>query len=281
MKIILIGASSYVGSRIYFDLKDKFEIVGTYNNNPLSKSFIKLDITKKDDVLQVFREVKPEVVIHVANYSSPRSAVNNEENFIKLNDEGTNNVVVGANEIGAKVIFISSQAANNVADLYGKLKAKSEVMVAATQSGYLILRPSYIVGFSPNTTNPRPFNRILKCIDDRNVIGEFDTSWKLQPTYVGHLSQMIDRAIITKVWNRAIPMFIDELVTQYQIAKDILGSFDIEVKETDQHITIPPSRDSLEEFNTFGFFPHTYREMIETITKEIKERNKFKLDLIS
>jgi nucleoside-diphosphate-sugar epimerase len=50
MKILLIGASSYVGARIYFDLKDSYEVVGTYNNNLLSKSFVKLDITDSHDV---------------------------------------------------------------------------------------------------------------------------------------------------------------------------------------------------------------------------------------
>ncbi len=179
MKILLIGASSYVGARIYFDLKDKFKIIGTYNKNPLLKTFVRLDITDRNDVLKVFNEIKPEIVIHVANYPSPRSAVNNEDNFIKLNDVGTTNVVESANEIGAKLIFISSQAANNATDIYGKLKAKSEELVTKTKAGYLIFRPSMIVGFSPNTTNPRPFNRILKCLDDRGTTSEFDTSFKI------------------------------------------------------------------------------------------------------
>lgn len=277
MKIILIGASSYVGARIYFDLRDKYKIIGTYNNNPLSDSFTKLNITNEEEVSRVFNEIKPDIIIHVANYPSFRYAVNNENNFIKLNDNGTTYVVENANEIEAKIIFISSQAANNPNDIYGKLKVKSEALVATTKAGYLILRPTMIVGFSPNTINPRSFNRILKCLDDRTTIGEFDTSWKLQPTYIGHLSQVIEKTININSWNKVIPVFIDKLVTQYQIAQDILNKFDIKVGQVDQHINIPPSKDDLKEFNSFDLFPHTYKEMIALIVQEIRERDKFKL----
>lgn len=277
MKLLLIGASSYVGARIFFDLKNSHDVVGTYCHNPLSHSFIKLDITDKKDVSEVFHAIKPEAIIHVANYPSPRSAINNEENFTKLNDTGTTNVVESANEIGAKIVFISSQAANVATDIYGKLKAKSETLVTTTSAGYLILRPSLILGMSPNITNPRPFNRILKCLDDRTTVGAFDTSWKLQPTYIGHLSYIIEKTITDNTWNKSIPVFIDTLVTQYTIARDILDPFGVHVTQDDQHISIPPSNDDLSILNAFNFSPHTYSEMIDVIIQEIKERNKFRI----
>lgn len=276
MKVLIIGASSYVGARIYFDLKNKYEIVGTYNTNPLSKSFVKLNITNKDEVIKTFKEIKPNVIIHVANFPSPRNAINNEDNFKKLNDEATKFIVEGANETEAKLIFISSQAANNATDLYGQLKAKSEELVKNVKAGYLVIRPSYIIGFSPNVTNPRPFNRILKCFDNK-TIGEFDTSWKLQPTYLGHISQIIEKTIDNNIWNTVIPVFIDEIVTQYQIALDVLGRFGLSVKQTDQHIDIPPSKDRLKIFHSFNLNPHTYKEMIEKVITEIRNKDKFKI----
>lgn len=277
MKLLLIGASSYVGARIFFDLKSKHNVIGTYHKNPLSQSFIKLDITNNNDVSEVFHTVNPDVIIHVANYPSPRSAVNNVENFIKLNETGTIHVVKGANEIGAKVIFISSQAASLATEIYGMLKAKSEVLVSTTKAGYLIIRPSLILGMSPNTTNPRSFNRMLKCLDDTSTVGIFDSSWKLQPTYIGHLSQVIEKTIVVNTWNRAIPVFINTLVTQYKIAQDILGSFSVNVNQDDQRILIPPSRDDIRMFTSFDLSPHTYSEIIDVIIQEIKERNKFRI----
>jgi len=275
--ILITGASSYVGARVYFDLKDKYDLIGTYFSNPLSKSFIKLDLSDKDAVARLFSDKKPDLIVHVANFPSPRSAVNNEENFIKLNETSTKYMVEVANNIGAKMIFISSQAANNPDNIYGQLKARSETMVKQVEAGYLILRPSLVVGFSPNTTNPRPFNKILKCLDDKSAIGEFDTSWKLQPSYIGHLSQIIDKAIQNNIWNRIVPVFINEITTQYQIAHDVLEPFGISVKKIDQQINIPLSQDDLTEMNNLELLPHSYKEMIDAIIDEIRNRDAFNL----
>lgn len=275
--ILISGASSYAGARIYFDLKDKYNLIGTYFNNPLSGSFSKLDLSDKEAVTQFFSDKKPDIIVHVANFPSPRNAVNNEENFTKLNETSTEYIVEAANTIGAKLIFISSQAANNPDNIYGKLKVKSEDLVKKVKAGYLILRPSLMVGFSPNTTNPRPFNRILSCLDNKSVVGEFDTSWKLQPSYVGHLSQAIDKAIQNDIWNKTIPIFINEVITQYQIAHDILEPFGVFVKEVDQQMDIPLSPEDLTDMNSLELNPNTYQEMVELIVKEIKSRDKFKL----
>lgn len=278
MKTVLItGASSYVGARIYFDLKDKYTLVGTYFHHPLSTKFLPVNLAVREEVRKAFTKVKPDVIIHVANYPSPRSAVNNEENFIALNKKATEYVVKCANDIKAKVIFISSQAASNPSDLYGQLKAVSEEKVKSVRAGYLILRPSLIVGFSPNTINDRPFNRMLRCLDDRTKIAEFDSSWKLQPTYIGHLSWVIDKAILGNIWNKVIPVFINEVVTQYQIAYDILDHFGATVKPIDLQFHIPLSKDDVTYFEELDLSPHSYHKMIETIIGEIKNRKHYTL----
>lgn len=277
MKILLIGANSYVGARLFYDLRSSFQIIGTYHKEQFFHEFFQLDITSRESLSNIFSNIKPDIVIHAANYPSPSNAVNNEEAFRSLNDKGTQNVVEFSNKFGSKLIFISSQAANNPSNLYGELKLKSEMLAKQVTNGYLILRPSYIVGFSPNTSNPRPFNKILKCIDDPKTIAEFDISWKLQPTYLGHLSAVIKWIINTDNWNQEVPVFIDELVTQYQIASDILSSFEIEVNKIDLGINIPPSRDSLDFFNSMQLPPRTYAEMIEIVVSEIRNRDKFRL----
>jgi len=275
--LLLTGASSYVGARIYFDLKGKYNLIGTYFHHPLSTKFLHVNLTDREEVSEIFKEVKPDIIVHVANYSSPKSVVNNEENFIALNKKATEYVVECANDIGAKVVFISSQAASNPSDLYGQLKAVSEGQVKSVHAGYLILRPSLIVGFSPNTINDRPFNRILRCLDGRTNTGEFDTSWKLQPTYIGHISRIIEKAVQNNVWNKTIPIFINELVTQYQMARDILGRFGMSVRPIDLHFHIPPSKDDLTVFKEFDLPPYSYSEMIEVIVSEIKNRKEFVL----
>src|SRR4030042_4024236 len=138
-KILLTGASSYVGARIYEDLKNKYGLVGTYFQHQLFPELVQLDLTDKRAVEQIISQQKPKIIIHVANYPSVKEAANNEPGYIKLNKEATETLVGMAKKIGAKRIFISSFAALNTSDIYGKLKLESEEIVKQPNAGYLIL----------------------------------------------------------------------------------------------------------------------------------------------
>ena len=103
-KILVIGASSYVGARIYFDLKSKFDVFGTYFRHQLSTNFVHIDITDKEEVEKVISEHKPTVIIHVANNASARWCEANSEKAVLLNQTATQFVVDSANKVGAVVI---------------------------------------------------------------------------------------------------------------------------------------------------------------------------------
>ena len=276
MKVLLIGANGYLGARLFFDLRGSFDVVGTYNKTQFFKDFIQLDITNEQQVIDVFKAQKPDIVIQTANYPSPRPAADNPEAYSRLNLDSTKYIVDAANEVGAKVIFISSFAALNPDNIYGELKLKSEGIVKETKAGYLVLRPSLILGVSPNTTNDRPFNRVLRCLD-KNDPGEFDTSWQFQPTYIGHISKVVKTAIDKNVFNEAVHVFCPSIQTQYSIAKYILEPFGIEVKEIDKKMNMPVQERSEDELTSLGLPTCSYEEMINKIHEEIKNREKFRL----
>ena len=179
MKILITGASSYVGARIYSDLKKKFEVIGTYYTNKLFPELELLDIRNKSEVEKFVQKTKPDIIIHIAANASGSWCEQNPEQAIAINQAGTQNITDAANDFNAKVIFISSLAIANVESLYGRTKIAGENFVKNVKEGYVILRPSLIVGFSPNTTNDRPFNRFLKNIT-KQTPAIYDTSWKFQ-----------------------------------------------------------------------------------------------------
>src|SRR3989338_2131857 len=203
MKILLIGASSYLGARLYFDLKSRFEVKGTFSSHQLSKELIQLDITSKPDIERIIFEFKPEVIIHVANNASAKWCDANPEKAVLLNQTASQYLVDSANNVGSKIIYISTMGAINPSNLYGKTKLKSEEIIKTAKNGYLILRPSLILGYSPNITNDRPFNRLLKNLDEKTP-AIYDTSWKFQPTFIGHISEVIESAINQKIINQSI-----------------------------------------------------------------------------
>lgn len=278
MKILIIGASSYVGARIYFDLYKEFDVVGTYNSSQLSKSFIKLDITDNVDVETVLEREKPDYIIDIAASANSRWCESNPNEAVLLNEKSTQYIVDVANKINSKIIYISSFAAFNPDNIYGKTKYNSEQIVKKTKSGWVILRPSLILGFSPNTENDRPFNRLLKNLDE-GTPAEYDTSWKFQPTYLGHLSEVISEIIKKNIQNQLIPVAVEDLKSRYDTANDILSPFGVKVTPIDNHDTAHFSeKKDLSLLKKLGLPTYTYSQMIEKIIFETRDRELFKLD---
>jgi dTDP-4-dehydrorhamnose reductase len=274
MKILVLGASSYVGARIYFDLKRKYEVTGTYSSNKLSEKFVKLDITDREAVLKEVADIRPDVIVHSANNANARWCEANPEAAQLLNVKSTEYIVDAANLVNAKLVYISSFAAMNLGNVYGRSKLSSEEITKKTKAGWIILRPSYIVGYSPNTVNDRPFNRLLRNLDD-GVKAEYDTSWKFQATWVGHLSGVIAGCIENNIVNEMIPVASPELKSRFDVANDILTPLGVTVHPVDKKDSLPVTSDDLSKLKALKLPVYTYREMVDRIIEEIKARQSF------
>lgn len=275
-KILLTGASSYVGARLFLDLSKNFEVIGTYYGTKLSDKFIPLDVTNSRAISDTVTKMQPDVIIHAASNASAKWCEDNPEKALILNQESTKSIVQSANTAGSKVILISSFAALNPHNVYAKSKRQSEEYVKDTKGGYIVLRPSLIIGYSPNTVNDRPFNRILKNLDLKTEAA-YDTSWKFQPTYVRHISEVIKQVIEDNITNKTIPVAVADLKSRYDIAKDILENFNIKVRPVDKQDTEPTAVENLEVLKELNFPQYSYQEMIKNIVEEIKNRKNFTL----
>ncbi len=272
MKILMIGANSYVGARLYFDLKDKYNLIGTYFSKPIDK-FIPLDITDKKQVEEIISSIKPEIIIHVASNASSKWCNENPEAAEQLNVGGTSNIVEAANTVGAKIIYISTTAIYNKDTKYATTKLGAEEVVKNARNGWFIIRPSLIYGYSPHIPSDRPFDRILKNID-QGIKAEYDNVQKTQLTWVGHISEVIDKAIKKSIWGEIVVVVSLGMKSRYDMAKDILSSFGIEVfpKEGDKGATYEGNTKELEKL---GLPTYSYEEIIQKIISEIKNREKY------
>jgi dTDP-4-dehydrorhamnose reductase len=275
MRVLVTGASSYVGAGIYVRLKDKYSVIGTYNSNRLFPELEFLDITDKQSVMDFVLAKKPDVIIHAAANASASWCEKNPSLAIKLNEAGTKNIVDSANEVKAKIIYISSFEHANTKTLYGRTKEAGEKHVKEAKAGYVILRPCLIIGFSPNTTNDRPFNRILRNITD-GVPAVYDTSWKFHPTWLKHINEIIEQILKKGIINETIPISVPESKTRYDVAKDILAEFGIAVTPEDKHDAAPTISEKLDKLKELGLPQYTYSEMIAGIVQEIKDHLKTK-----
>lgn len=273
-KILITGASGYVGARLKFDLEKKYDVIGTYFHSDFNKNLIKIDITNLDSVKSVFKMHNPEFIVHSAAF--PVSPQNDEQQKLieNLNYKGIENIVEAANEIGAKVIFVSSaialtESSSSANDIYGQSKAYGESVCKKVTAGSFIVRPHTIFGYSPNMTNDRSFNRILKNIFLKTP-AIYDTSWKFEPTYIGHISAVIDKYISGDIKTNVMNIAFDTLKSKYDLGHDILNNFGIEVTPVDGKSNWVVTKLDLEDFYKLNLPIKNYDEMILTIVDEIK-----------
>ncbi|NNK75957.1 MAG: NAD-dependent epimerase/dehydratase family protein, partial [Maribacter sp.] len=105
-KILILGASGFIGNALYKELCSYFDTYGTYNSARRSfednQQFFKYDM-EEDDIFQLLRKIKPQIIISAlrGNFASQIIAHQHLIEYISEND--------------CKLVFISSA---NVFDAY-------------------------------------------------------------------------------------------------------------------------------------------------------------------
>lgn len=164
-KIVITGATSFLGHALYHYLNDKgYDVIGTARDIDKAKNMgvnhcVKLDLNAMKTAFFVAKE-KPDIIIHLAALSNPTYKGSPEE-FVKVNIDGTRKICEAAE--GKKIVFASSivvygdqfeckesQTLCRPTTLYGATKAAGESIIQAYSRthdiNYSILRLCSIVG---------------------------------------------------------------------------------------------------------------------------------------
>ena len=108
-KLLLIGASGFLGNKIYQLAEDRHEVYGTYNSHkPKLKNMLRLDVTEKSYVSELMRDIRPDLVIDTHALSNVDYCELHPEDAWKINVEGTKNVAESCKINGCKYIFVST-----------------------------------------------------------------------------------------------------------------------------------------------------------------------------
>lgn len=100
MKMLITGATGFLGSRVAQFYRDKYEV--------LTPSHSEMDIADEFSVMSYFKENRPEYVIHCAAISDVGRCEREPEFSWSINVVGTENVVKAAKEVSVKCICCSS-----------------------------------------------------------------------------------------------------------------------------------------------------------------------------
>jgi len=158
------------------------------------------DIRDRTRVLQVVQKTEPQWIVLSAAYTDVDGCENNPELAFAVNRDGAANVARAAKEVGARLLFLSSDYvfdgkktmpyeigdSRNPQSVYGRTKAEAEVRLLELMPECCIVRTSWLFGIGgkcfPDT--------ILKLAASRPALDVVEDQ-RGSPTYVIDLARAI------------------------------------------------------------------------------------------
>lgn len=141
-KILLFGASGMAGHMIYYFLKEtgKYDILNVVFRDKITEDSIILDVTNNEDVVEIVKKTKPDIIINCIGILIKESK-ENPHNAIFLNAYFPHLLKHLSDEISAKLIHISTDCVftgksgnysendfQDADDIYGRSKALGEII---------------------------------------------------------------------------------------------------------------------------------------------------------
>jgi len=106
--LLVTGASGLLGNKIVELAKNDYTVILLHKTKPLHLNSLKLGIIDTIEVLNLFHKLKPDVVIHTASETNVDKCETEKEHAWKINVDGTRNIAVACSQVGAKLVYIST-----------------------------------------------------------------------------------------------------------------------------------------------------------------------------
>lgn len=198
-----------------------------------------INIVDKEAVDEYIQKLKPKVIYHCAAYTAVDAAeeVGKEANY-QVNAIGTKNVATAAEQVGATVVYISTDYVfdglhteeykeddfTNPKNEYGKAKLAGELQIKENVSRYYIVRTSWVFGqYGKNFVYT-----MLKLANTHNKLTVVSDQFG-RPTWTRTLAEFITHLIDTKSAFGIYHLSNDHSCSWYEFAKEILIDKDIEI----------------------------------------------------
>ncbi|MCL6479583.1 MAG: dTDP-4-dehydrorhamnose reductase [Peptococcaceae bacterium] len=203
MKVLITGARGQLG-------RELAETFGRLENcEVLSFGRPELDITKPDRVRALILGNAPDVVVHAAANTNVDGCELEPDNAYRVNALGSRNVAVAAAEVGARLVYISTDYvfdgaagrpytefdAVNPISVYGKSKLAGERYVAGLTNKYFIVRTSWLYG----KHGPNFVKTMLRLAGEKNELTVVDDQVG-SPTYAKDLAGFIAELVGTGLY---------------------------------------------------------------------------------
>jgi len=163
-RILITGGTGLLGGALLDAATEGEEVFATYYHNlPPAEwrhRFYPLDVRDEAAVMQLLESVRPHIVIHTASRGSVDEAERDPDGVRRVNVDGTLAVARVCARLGARVVFISSNAVFDGAhppyaedspvramNRYGALKIEAEARLRELRQPHLVIRPILMYGW--------------------------------------------------------------------------------------------------------------------------------------
>ena len=153
MRILVTGAAGLLGNAVVRTAGERGHDVRAFARSDL-------DITDPAEVDRRLRAEKPDVVVHCAAYTAVDRAEEESEQAMNVNRDGTRNVAMAAAQVGATVVYPSTDFVFNgrastpygpddetsPLNAYGVSKLAGEQVLATSGCSWMVVRTSWLYG---------------------------------------------------------------------------------------------------------------------------------------
>ena len=194
-KFLITGFKGQLG----YDIARELENRGEYEYLAIDKD--EMDITNREEVFRIVKEYNPDVIFHCAAWTAVDKAEDMEELVRKVNVEGTKNLTDASIEVGAKMIYMSTDYVFdgrkdysdtykeddevNPMSIYGQTKFEGEEEVRRNPN-HFITRISWVFGINGNNF----IKTMLKLSETKKELNVVDDQIG-SPTYTVDLAKLL------------------------------------------------------------------------------------------
>ena len=299
MKVLIIGANGMLGKELTTELEKNMDVYGFMLEDDRRPRFSKCDITDRVGTIKSIERINPKIVVHTAAMTDVDGCESNRAEAMRVNFEGTKNVVDGCRHVKALMVYVSTDfvfsgnkkepyietTLPHPINVYGESKLLGEFYVRDQSSSYLIIRTAWLFGIHGSNFMSKILAKARESKELQVVCDQ-----KGSPTHTRDLAraihvaiQKISRGESKEAINTIYHAANNGAVTKYEIACELLKQANladvkvvpIESSELEGlgHVAKRPANSVLNSSRferTFGFKFLTWQEAISEYLKIVQ-----------
>lgn len=237
-KLLVIGASGLLGSKLYSQGFAKYDVSGTFNPEVDGKSswrLDQLDIGSKDEVDKLFDKIKPDLVILCAAMTNVDACEKQPLLANRVNAAGPGLVARACKRCDSRLVHISTdyifdgsktrlyteEDVPRPISVYGSSKLAGEKIVLSTLPEAIIARPAVLYGWNPIEGKDNFVTWVLKKLRAGEKVTLFEDQ-QISPTFADDLAKTLldlaERGVVG-IWHVSGPDCLDRPSCGHLIAR--------------------------------------------------------------